>query len=113
MSSLADRTRGRDKPQSAAQDFPGPHEIRKSGSPAVTAAADPKAGATPDIATVLGGDWRDAAGARCFVVERRMEPARRHGCEAIGTMADWVRDGTPDAVLFASGAAATAPFVFF
>ncbi len=42
-----------------------------------------------------------------------MDPDGRHGRDAVGTLADWVHDGTPDAVLFAGGAPAAAPFVFF
>jgi uncharacterized protein YprB with RNaseH-like and TPR domain len=50
---------------------------------------------------------------RCFIVERRLGPDTRHGRDAVGTLADWMAQGTPDAVLFAGGAAARAPFVFF
>lgn len=100
MSSLADRIRGI-VGQNVTQGF----------SPASSAAL--QACVTPDIERILGGEWRDAGGARCFLVERRIDSASRHGRDTIGTFADWVQEGTPDAVLFAGGAPAAAPFVFF
>ena len=103
MSPLADRIRGivgaPGRVPSAAQGF----------NPAPPAGL--KACATAALETALGGTWRESAGARCFVVERRMEPSRRHGCDAVGSLADWMAEGTPDAVLFAGGA--RPPFVFF
>lgn len=104
MSGLADRIRG-----IVNQAPKGP--LDALGPPK----RDPREGgcATPDVESVLGGEWREAGDARCFVVERRMDPSSRHGRDAIATLADWIHDGTPDAVLFASGAPAAAPFVFF
>ena len=109
MSGLSDRIRGIvasnavSKP--VASGFSRPSCLPEGG---------PHLGFEPsDIKGVLGGEWREAAGAACFVVERRMDPANRHGRDTIRTMAEWVDQGTPDAVLFAGGALARAPFVFF
>jgi len=110
MSSLADRIRGIVKQNVVSKPVASGFS-RTSGSP--EAGHHVGSETTPDIEHVLGGEWRDPCGARCFVVERRMDPARRHGCDTIGTFADWVHDGTPDAVLFAGGAPVAAPFVFF
>ena len=107
MSSFADRIRGivrQPHPVVGAGPRIGPYGQGGYMGP-------PPQGA--DLETVLGGGWRETGGARCFVVERRVDPSSRHGRDAIGTLADWVHDGTPDAVLFAGGAPAAAPFVFF
>src|SRR6185436_15985300 len=56
----------------------------------------------------LGGEWRG----RCFVVERRWEPAARHGRELVGELAGRVRDAGDCATLYA-GAPARPPFLFF
>ena len=70
MSALADRIRGivgaPGRVASAAQGL----------NPAPPAGL--QACATAALETALGGMWRESAGARCFVVERRMEPSRRH-----------------------------------
>ena len=101
MSKLTDRIRG----------IVGtPQNVGRVVAPAHAAVPQPGAA---DFESVLGGTWRDAAGARCFVVERRVNPATRHGRVAVGTLAEWIDDGTPDATLFAGGTPATAPFVFF
>ena len=96
MSGLADRIRGIVTPSTPV----GSGFSRTSGSPT---GGPHGGGETPDIETVLGGEWRDAsstalgAGARCFIVERRMEPDARHGHDVIGTLAEWTHQGTPDA----------------
>jgi len=109
MSALADRIRG----------IVAPNAVSKPVASGFSRTSGPPEGGlhvgfeTSDIAQVLGGEWRETGRARCFIVERRMEPDTRHGRDTIGTLADWMTQGTPDAVLFAGGAAARAPFVFF
>ena len=96
MSALADRIRG----------------IVAPGTPRPTGSAPPDRLAPrpfPDLVTALGGIWRGG----CFVVERRWNPAVRHGDEAVGTLAERLEEGSGDAVLYCSGAPARAPFVFF
>ena len=92
MSSLTDRIRGIVKapPQSRIPDsqFPIPNS------------------SSLDVSS-LGGTWRDG----CFIVERRWEPAARHGRETIGSYAESVDASAGDAVMFTG--AARAPFVFF
>jgi uncharacterized protein YprB with RNaseH-like and TPR domain len=108
MSGLADRIRG----------IVAPGGVSKPVASGFSRTSGPPEGGyhigfeTTDIERVLGGQWCDTDGARCFIVERRMEPDTRHGRDAIGTLAEWMDQGTPDAVLFAGGAA-RAPFVFF
>jgi uncharacterized protein YprB with RNaseH-like and TPR domain len=63
---------------------------------------------SPDL-SALGGVWRDD----CFVVERRKEPAARHGREAVGTLAECLDESAAEAALYSGGADARAPFVFF
>jgi uncharacterized protein YprB with RNaseH-like and TPR domain len=63
---------------------------------------------SPDL-SALGGVWRDD----CFVVERRKEPAARHGREAVGTLAECLDESASEAALYSGGADARAPFVFF
>src|SRR5207344_1330547 len=62
---------------------------------------------------VLGGAWREADGRRCFVVDRRWEPAALHGRERVGAVAERLERSAGEAPLFAGGAAARPPFVFF
>ena len=57
----------------------------------------------------LGGIWREG----CFVVERRKDPAARHGREAVGTLAESLDESASEAPLYSAGADARAPFVFF
>ena len=59
--------------------------------------------------SALGGEWR----AGTFVVERRWEPSARYGREAVGMFAESLDEASSEAVLFAGGAPARAPFVFF
>jgi uncharacterized protein len=115
MSGLADRIRAVVRTQAPV----GSGFSRTSGPPEGGPHAN--LGTKSDIEQVLGGVWWETGGARCFVVERRLAPAARHGCDTIGTLADWMQQGTPDAMLFAGGAAADAsapsvvegPFIFF
>jgi uncharacterized protein YprB with RNaseH-like and TPR domain len=57
----------------------------------------------------LGGEWR----ATTYVVERRFAPATRHGRDAIGTFAECLDAASSQATLYAGGASARTPFVFF
>src|SRR6266511_2693124 len=61
---------------------------------------------SPDL-SCLNGEWRDG----CFVVERRWEPAARHGREAVGTFAECLEDASADAALYSVDA--KGPFLFF
>ena len=92
MSSLADRIRTviGQKPQSALPIG----EVRL---------------ADPASLSVLGGEWR----ANVFVVERRRPPASHHGREAVGTFAECLDAASTQASLYAGGAPARTPFVFF
>jgi uncharacterized protein YprB with RNaseH-like and TPR domain len=69
--------------------------------------------ASADIAVALGGAWREADGRRCFVVDRRWEPAALHGRERVGAVAERLERSAGEAPLFAGGAPARPPFVFF
>src|SRR4029453_3013590 len=112
MSGLADRIRG----------IVAPNAVSKPVASGFSRTSGPPEGGLPvgfetsDISQVLGGEWRETgpstalgAGARCFIVERRMEPDTRHGRDTIGTLAEWMQQGTPDAVLFEGGGAGAAP----
>ena len=94
MSSLADRIRG-----VVGATNPGARVPIESRIP------NPE----PLDLSALGGVWRDD----CFVVERRKEPAARHGREAVGTLAECLDESASEAALYAGGADARAPFVFF
>ena len=96
MSSLADRIRGIVK-SPVAQGF----------SPA--GGAGLKACVTENLSDVLGGVWSDG----CFVIERRIAAAIRHGAETVGSIAERIDDASAHASWFANGAPARAPFVFF
>jgi uncharacterized protein len=65
------------------------------------------------IEQVLGGEWRDRGGRRCFVVERRVEPTATYGCVVVGDMANDVHSASDRAPMVAGGAAARPPFLFF
>jgi len=101
LSSLADRIRGIVTPSAVAQAL----------RPAAHAGLKPCA--TSDISEILGGEWRHTEGRSCFVVERRWDPSARHGRARIGDLAEGLDDVRGDAALFARGAPARAPFVFF
>ena len=61
------------------------------------------------VESALGGEWR----AGCFLVERRMDPATRHGDGSVGDFGASLAEAGDQAPLIAAGAAARAPFVFF
>jgi uncharacterized protein YprB with RNaseH-like and TPR domain len=58
----------------------------------------------------LGGEWRAD---NVFVVERRFEPTAAHGRETIGTLSERLTRTASEASMFAGGAPARAPFMFF
>jgi uncharacterized protein YprB with RNaseH-like and TPR domain len=67
-----------------------------------------------DLPAILGGEWLRAAGGHdCFVVERRRDPVARYGRVIVGELAESLRQAAADAPLFAGGAPARPPFVFF
>jgi uncharacterized protein YprB with RNaseH-like and TPR domain len=81
---------------------------------AVVGTASPQAPAAPparddDGLRALGGEWQGAV----YVVERRFAPANRHGREAIGTFAECLDAASSQATLYAGGAPARTPFLFF
>src|SRR5260221_1585745 len=61
----------------------------------------------------LGGEWREASGARCFVVERRVEADARYGRVRVGDLAAWHERAAAHAPMLTAGAPARPPFVFF
>lgn len=75
-------------------------------SPSPVASADA-------LERILGGRWRHEPRGSCFVVERRLEAATRHGSQTIGDLASRLRAAAPEAPLLAAGAPAGPPFVFF
>ena len=93
--------------------FGEPHR----SSPASCGSGGGKASATADagaeIAAILGGTWRHAAGGRCFVVDRRWNRSALHGRERIGALAERLDRAAGEAPLFAGGTPARPPFVFF
>jgi len=104
VSTLADRIRGIVKsPPTAAL------------PPSVDAtASDPDlAGAGASGLLPLGGEWHESDAGACFVVDRRYEPGTRHGRETIADIGTRLVDAADAAPLFAAGADARAPFVFF
>jgi uncharacterized protein YprB with RNaseH-like and TPR domain len=94
LSSIADRVRG--------IVHSGPEPI-----PAVSARRDTRPGR--DTAEIWGGERRDG----CHVVQRQWEPSAIHGREVIGAIANRLRDAADEAPLFARGAPARPPFMFF
>ena len=62
---------------------------------------------------VLGGEWREEAGHRAFVVERRLDAGARHGRVAIGDLAGVHHRSAAHAPTLGAGAPARPPFVFF
>jgi uncharacterized protein len=79
------------------------------GPPALHAPA--VAGATLEQA--LGGGWLHQNGVACFVVERRCDPAARHGSETLSAISARLAAASAEAPLVAGGAPARPPFVFF
>jgi uncharacterized protein YprB with RNaseH-like and TPR domain len=65
-----------------------------------------------DLERVLGGEWRETAGGRSFVVTRRYTPDMLHGHAAIGDVAARLASAAASAPLVSAGEA-RAPFVFF
>jgi uncharacterized protein YprB with RNaseH-like and TPR domain len=65
------------------------------------------------IADTLGGEWRDHAGASCFVVERRHERTALHGHATVGALADRLAAASDGAPHLAGGTPARLPFIFF
>jgi len=103
LSSLSDRIRGIVKPSpdaSLAQPF-------RAAMP--EAGLKARATSTNDLEQTLGGTSRDG----CLVVERQWKPTARHGREAVGALAEKLVAASDDATLFAGGAPARPPFVFF
>jgi uncharacterized protein YprB with RNaseH-like and TPR domain len=91
---LADRVRGVLKP------------------PAPAGPAAPVRGEGGAIEEATGGEWRFHAGARHFVVERRIDAAERHGRTSVGDLAAALEANAVQASLLTGGVAARAPFVF-
>lgn len=67
----------------------------------------------PDIASVLGGEWREDAHGTCLVVERRVDSLAAYGRSRVGDFSDALRDAAGDAPILAGGAPVQAPFIFF
>ena len=63
----------------------------------------------PESLSLLGGELRG----NVFVVERRLPPSTRHGREALGTLGQCLDESAGEAALYAGGAQAPPPFVFF
>jgi len=91
LSSLADRIRG-------VVGGTNPHPPIPAQSPI----------ADPCSLSVLGGEWR----ANTFVIERRFDPIRRHGRDAVGSFAACLDESAVEAALY-GGVDARAPFLFF
>jgi uncharacterized protein YprB with RNaseH-like and TPR domain len=98
VSTLADRIRGIVAPGPAVSRDRDCGVPVTSGSRLSTAAV---------VEGAFGGTCRDG----CCIVERRWDPAARHGRHEIGTLARELEESAATAALFAGGA--TAPFVFF
>jgi uncharacterized protein len=113
LSSLSDRIRGIVAPRVVGTDpmnagghiGPPPHEGGHAGSPPQASRHE----ADADIGALLSGEWR----ANTLVVHRRWEPSALHGRERIGEVAEQLNAAAEEAPLFAGGAPARPPFVFF
>ena len=103
MSTLADRIRGIVAPGPKGSGLPRP-------VPPCALADVPDA---PELAAVLGGDWRDGEAGPCFVVETRIEPGTIDGTIRVENIAKGLEEAAHDAPLMAAGAPARPPFVFF
>ena len=107
MSSLADRIRaviGTTNPVARIPDesrIPSP----ESRVPGESRIPNPE---SPDLST-LGGEWR----ANCFVVERRLNAAARHGREVVGALAQLLDETSSEARMYTAGAPAPPPLMFF
>src|SRR6266851_4254850 len=100
---LSDRLRGMLRPPSAAAQGSGrlcvEHRLPVS--------------AAHSLEHVLGGEWREDRGFRCFVVERRVEADARCGRVRVGDLAAWHERAAVHAPMLTAGAPARLPFVFF
>jgi uncharacterized protein len=105
LSALADRIRGIVAPHRSAATGADLSAVEVPPAPHVP----PHLADLPDVASVLGGQWRDG----CFIVDRRWEPSALHGRERIGALAERLDDAAGEAPLFTAGSAAQPPFVFF
>jgi uncharacterized protein len=76
-------------------------------SPRVLAADDPR------VAEQLGGRWAGEGPARFLLVERRREPADRHGHRGVGELAREAAAASEAAALFCGSESVCAPFLFF
>src|SRR5713226_808200 len=101
---LSDRLRGMLKPPSAGA-APWSGRLCVEHSQPVSAA--------DSLEHVLGGEWREDSGARCFVVERRVGPDARCGRVRVGDLAAWHERAAAHAPMLTAGAPARPPFVFF
>jgi uncharacterized protein YprB with RNaseH-like and TPR domain len=75
--------------------------------------AAPQHGTPSDVASVLGGEWREDAHGSCLVVERRVEASAAHGRARVGDCAIALRDSAVEAPMLAAGAPVRPPFIFF
>jgi uncharacterized protein YprB with RNaseH-like and TPR domain len=98
---LSDRLRGMLKPPAA----PGPGRLCVDHGQPVSAA--------DSLEHVLGGEWREDRGSRCFVVERRVEADARCGRVRVGDLAAWNERAAAHAPMLTGGAPARPPLVFF
>src|SRR4051812_29538860 len=83
----------------------------ESGSSRISTDLEPGV-SRPCVEQILGGEFREVAGRRSFVVVRRFDAERRHGRSAIGELADRL-DSAHGSAPLVSVAAARAPFIFF
>ena len=104
MTLLSDRLRGMLKSPSPAL---APERARPRVEHGHSAAA------ADSLERVLGGEWREDSGSRCFVVERRVEADGRCGRVRVGDLAAWHERAAAHAPMLTAGAPARPPFVFF
>lgn len=84
-------------------------------APATTAAAPmptPARANGPDVATVLGGEWRNDVHGRSFVVRRRYAAEESYGAYTVGQLAATL-DASLAGMRLLGGANTSGPFVFF
>lgn len=94
--SLADRVRGILKPPAAVNAPSVPQGVRSDGA----------------VEAAVGGEWRTGTGGRHFVVERRIDAARRHGRGNVRDLAETLQANAVYASLLTGGAPSRPPFVF-
>jgi uncharacterized protein YprB with RNaseH-like and TPR domain len=81
--------------------------------PAAAAAPERARPVAPDsLEHVLGGEWREDGGSRCFVVERRVEADARCGRVRVGDLAAWHERAAAHAPMLTAGEPARPPFLF-